>query len=244
MGVESNLNINEASYTIMLWVKQGASEPDDSIIIGQFIDTSTTTTMTVTSTTVVTITSTTSSTTESTTWPGRRWLSWCIDQTDSPSSVWVCLSAYFFVLPSSAFDIFRMLILYLLGQHFATGMNGKATSLRVLRIASERHSTSGAQRRSAARWKTAVYVIYVTKKPWNGWPRVAIVHYKEETWETIIQSPHLPSIWLRVKCLPSLSGSVFSPSNHFLPYQSPHQEFSIVLFKRNHPHMSDALLLR
>lgn len=67
MGVESNLNINEASYTIMLWVKQGASEPDDSIIIGQFIDTSTTTTMTVTSTTVVTITSTTSSTTESTT---------------------------------------------------------------------------------------------------------------------------------------------------------------------------------
>ena len=68
MGVQSALNLNEASYTIMLWLKQGASEPDDTIIIGQFIDTSTTTTLTVTSTTMVTATSTTSSTTQSTTW--------------------------------------------------------------------------------------------------------------------------------------------------------------------------------
>ncbi|CAK9014990.1 Transposon Ty1-PL Gag-Pol polyprotein [Durusdinium trenchii] len=67
MGVQSDLQLNAASYTIMMWLKQGPSEPDESIIIGQFIDTSTTTTSTSTSTTSTTITSTTSSTTQSTT---------------------------------------------------------------------------------------------------------------------------------------------------------------------------------
>lgn len=61
----------------MMWLKPGSNEPDDSIIIGQFIDTSTTTTSTMTSTTVVTVTSTTSSTTQSTTLPSCSWIQSC-----------------------------------------------------------------------------------------------------------------------------------------------------------------------
>ncbi|CAJ1329334.1 unnamed protein product [Effrenium voratum] len=67
MGVQSSLNLNSNSYTLMMWLKQGASEPDDSIIIGQHIDTSTTTTSTSITVTATTVTVSTSTTTQSTT---------------------------------------------------------------------------------------------------------------------------------------------------------------------------------
>lgn len=78
MGVESALNLNDASYTIMMWLKQGSNEPADTIIIGQFIDTSTTTTFTSTSMTTITATSTTSSTSQTTTCPGCTALVFCM----------------------------------------------------------------------------------------------------------------------------------------------------------------------
>ena len=67
MGYQADLNLNEASYTVMMWLKQGASEPDDAIIIGQHIGTSTTTTMTSVTVTETTYTASTTTTTQSTT---------------------------------------------------------------------------------------------------------------------------------------------------------------------------------
>ena len=77
MGVASELKLNGASYSIMMWLKQGPSEPDEAIIMGQFIDTSTTTTtssltatstsQTSTSATSTSATSTSSSSTQTTT---------------------------------------------------------------------------------------------------------------------------------------------------------------------------------
>ena len=79
MGYQADLNLNAASYTVMMWLKQGASEPDDAIIIGQHIGTSTTTTMTSVTVTETTVTVSTTSTTQSTTKPDSTSLSiaWC-----------------------------------------------------------------------------------------------------------------------------------------------------------------------
>lgn len=66
MGVASELKLNEASYTIMMWLKQGPSEPDEAIIMGQFIDTSTTTTTSSRTATSTSQTSTSATSTSST----------------------------------------------------------------------------------------------------------------------------------------------------------------------------------
>jgi len=67
MGYQADLNLNSASYTVMMWLKQGVSEPSDAIIIGQHIGTSTTTTFTTVTVTETTVTVSSTTTTQTTT---------------------------------------------------------------------------------------------------------------------------------------------------------------------------------